>query len=971
VEPEPQALEEPQPKPAVEPESPPAAPSKPAREYVASAAPAPSFASRLRAWLGDEEWEALVGGSVINKIGAVILVIGIALFVGYSFAHVGPAGRAATAILFSAALLLSGIWCEKRPRFKVFSRGLIGAGWAALYATAYAIYAVPEARIIQSPVTGSIGLLLVAVGMIGHSLKYRVQAVTGVAYFAAFAALALTPATPFAVLSLIPLAASVLYLVTRFNWYPMALFGAIATYATCLSKADPNATLAGTQALLLAYWLLFETFDLLRARRQALMGGVEWIFPLNAAGFLGISYLTWSAHAPERLWLASAWGAGLYLAGAIARVFVRPPQSFDSSTPLIARLRAGGFEGSVLISAVLAALAIFGHVPGVWMSFGLALEAETLYLAGVLLQSAFLRRLGASAFVTSLFRLGWTVNPRSHTTVLGHQFWNATPGALFHVFLFYVNRAIWKNAVPFSSFASAIAALVLVAETDLPYVGMSWLLFAIVLIEFGLWKKLLDFRIQGYILAGSGILVTAAQNVIGERQPWAPFAVILVPVYAAALQNRFFKSWIDDRERPIWGFGSAGATVLVSALLVWRTVPENLLGISWCGLTLVMLELGLRRLPPELRWSLIPMALATTFGTIATHTSDLAKFPPAVTWSTYLCASIAATAAAVRISWKRDEIPIEDAFARDLICFLGSAAATVLLWLVLPDRAVALAWTGVAIGMVELSRRYRMRVLALIAWLQLALAYERVWMLDLADGSLWGIPRRLLIAPLFIAALYWLRYRTASAGTTTTSRVLSWGAFWMLILLSWTQGADTGFAVWSAAVALSLYTRDALRSDLDSRLQAYAAGASSLIAALSFDVFRPRLAVSLPVVAMFYAARFISWRKRDERAPVAFNVSATFLLAAVLFGKVSGGMLTVAWGIEGLAILTAGFTLRDRIFRLQGLALFLVCTLKLFLYDLRNLETPYRIVSFIVLGLILLSVSWFYSRFREHVRRIL
>jgi uncharacterized membrane protein len=43
----------------------------------------------------------------------------------------------------------------------------------------------------------------------------------------------------------------------------------------------------------------------------------------------------------------------------------------------------------------------------------------------------------------------------------------------------------------------------------------------------------------------------------------------------------------------------------------------------------------------------------------------------------------------------------------------------------------------------------------------------------------------------------------------------------------------------------------------------------------------------------------------------------------------------------------------------------------LFLYDLRNLETLYRILSFVALGLILLSVSWIYSRFREQVEKLL
>jgi len=48
-----------------------------------------------------------------------------------------------------------------------------------------------------------------------------------------------------------------------------------------------------------------------------------------------------------------------------------------------------------------------------------------------------------------------------------------------------------------------------------------------------------------------------------------------------------------------------------------------------------------------------------------------------------------------------------------------------------------------------------------------------------------------------------------------------------------------------------------------------------------------------------------------------------------------------------------------------------VCTGKLFFWDLRNLDTLPRIVSFIVLGLLLVAVSWIYTRFRDQVQRIL
>src|SRR6185312_10634831 len=296
--------------------------------------------------------------------GALILVMGIALFLSYSFGHVGPIGRAAAAILGSVALLAGGVWAESRSRFRVFARGLIGAGWAGLYATAYAIYAIPATKIIGNPIAGSIILFAVACGMIAHSLRYRAEAITAVTYFAAFGALAISPLTPFAVLSLIPLAASLLYLAHRFQWFRMAVLGVIATYLTCVSRGDSHAPLAESQTLMLAFWLLFETFDLMRMRRRLMGGGMEWTSGLNALGFIGISYHAWAAHAPEKLWLASACGAALYLASTVARFVVRPPSTFESDLPLRERLRAGSFEGSALLSAILAGLAIFGRSQG-------------------------------------------------------------------------------------------------------------------------------------------------------------------------------------------------------------------------------------------------------------------------------------------------------------------------------------------------------------------------------------------------------------------------------------------------------------------------------------------------------------------------------------------------------------------------------------------------------------------------------
>ncbi|MBK5295044.1 MAG: DUF2339 domain-containing protein, partial [Acidobacteriia bacterium] len=339
-------------------------------EAAAFVQPEPVPVPRRRA----EDWETLVGGNLLNKLGALVLVIGIGLFLSYSFAHMTPAGRTLLALTVSAVLLLAGVFVERREKYRIFARGLIAAGWAGLYASAYAMYALEAARIIDNAFLGSLLLLVVAGGMIGHSLAYRVQGVTGLAYFTAFAALAATPATPFAVVALIPLAASLLYLAYRFEWYSMAVFGALATYATCISRGSSDAPLLLTESLFAAYWLLFEAFDILRAHRRARSSGVAWIFPLNTSGFLGLSYAAWSTKSPGDEWQMAAIGSALYLASALVRARLVKPAA--SETP-DERLPAGGFEAPLTIAAALAGLAIAGRVEGLWMGVGLAIEAET------------------------------------------------------------------------------------------------------------------------------------------------------------------------------------------------------------------------------------------------------------------------------------------------------------------------------------------------------------------------------------------------------------------------------------------------------------------------------------------------------------------------------------------------------------------------------------------------------------------
>ncbi|MGB4101551.1 MAG: DUF2339 domain-containing protein [Alphaproteobacteria bacterium] len=72
---------------------------------------------------------------------------------------------------------------------------------------------------------------------------------------------------------------------------------------------------------------------------------------------------------------------------------------------------------------------------------------------------------------------------------------------------------------------------------------------------------------------------------------------------------------------------------------------------------------------------------------------------------------------------------------------------------------------------------------------------------------------------------------------------------------------------------------------------------------------------------------------------------------------------SLAWLLLGGVFLLAGTIRRDRMLRVASLPLLLLTIGKVFLYDAAELGGLWRVVSFLGLGLSLLGLSWFYSRY--------
>jgi hypothetical protein len=83
------------------------------------------------------------------------------------------------------------------------------------------------------------------------------------------------------------------------------------------------------------------------------------------------------------------------------------------------------------------------------------------------------------------------------------------------------------------------------------------------------------------------------------------------------------------------------------------------------------------------------------------------------------------------------------------------------------------------------------------------------------------------------------------------------------------------------------------------------------------------------------------------------------------------GHLTTSWTLLALVVFGAGLALRERVYRLGGFAILGFALARLFVFDVWKFDSLYRIVSFLVFGAALLTLSFVYNRFSETLRKYL
>jgi uncharacterized membrane protein len=226
---------------------------------------------------------------------------------------------------------------------------------------------------------------------------------------------------------------------------------------------------------------------------------------------------------------------------------------------------------------------------------------------------------------------------------------------------------------------------------------------------------------------------------------------------------------------------------------------------------------------------------------------------------------------------------------------------------------------------------------------------------------------------IFTLALVWTLYATAAflfgawrkAGgwrwggllllTLTTPLVLAnliyYDAPWHMLLLNRTLAA---FAVFIAALWLVVrtYARSGEAFAEASLVRPVVTIAANLLAIVALSA----------QAAGYYEAKIAVELGRAGAMAFESNAFTESLRNLELAKQLS---LSVIWALYASGLLVAGRGHRLRLLRLMGLALLSLTTLKVFFWDLSSLDRAYRIISFIMLGAILLVVSYFYQRSQQ------
>lgn len=124
-------------------------------------------------------------------------------------------------------------------------------------------------------------------------------------------------------------------------------------------------------------------------------------------------------------------------------------------------------------------------------------------------------------------------------------------------------------------------------------------------------------------------------------------------------------------------------------------------------------------------------------------------------------------------------------------------------------------------------------------------------------------------------------------------------------------------------------------------------------------------------VFVFFAVYFIlKYLKQTKRMDPSFDSEEMLpfwagigLLVYVIFQYIHSQWISLSLGIAGVALILMGILNKDKIERLGGLILFGLTLGRVVFVDLAGLDIIFKIITFIILGVLFVGISFIYNRF--------
>jgi uncharacterized membrane protein len=286
-----------------------------------------------------------------------------------------------------------------------------------------------------------------------------------------------------------------------------------------------------------------------------------------------------------------------------------------------------------------------------------------------------------------------------------------------------------------------------------------------------------------------------------------------------------------------------------------------------------------------------------------------------------------------------------------------------------------------------------LKLMTLLALLNAGTYFFEVW--ELFEHA--ANARRGAMAALGLAGLYLVMGYLLSNGSRTVLRQVHWAIAAAFAVAAVPIGLETPWITigWFAEGAALIHASRRTNNNYLRNLAAIAVvmAFARLIAVDEFQihqlVFNARMMTfAVGILSLYYIAHQLRpGNGQYERAAIAILVVAGNVLALLALTEeitdawrrqvqVSGpanyqtlGIIrdfaySALWMSYGAGLIFIGFWKKSAFLRYQALILIAITVAKVFLYDTSSLDRGYRILSFIALGLLLLTTSFLYQRNR-------